>query len=108
MDRATAGPDDGGYDASDVRSSRCRRRRVCGSRGAFVEGDPPAEAPAAADVEHETADYGKVISSFSAGRFIPFSKFSSQILAHGRLYISGTLNGIVRPATTGVALPSIG
>ena len=56
----------------------------------------------------DAANQSNLKSSFSGGRCMPFSWYSSQSLAHGRSYMLGTLNGITLPATTGVARPSIG
>src|SRR5436309_11675575 len=47
-------------------------------------------------------------SSFCLGRSMSFSKYSSQIFAHGRSSISGTRYSMTCPGATGVAYPLIG
>ena len=52
--------------------------------------------------------YSKLKMSSSSGRCMPCSWYSSQMSAHGRPYMSGTLYSITPPGDTGVARPSRG
>src|SRR5690606_20072439 len=86
-----------------------RQRGCCETRehrygGEFIESH---RLPLHVDRLAETAQL-KPRSSSCVGRSMSCSKFSSQILAHGRSNMSGTLNGITWPGATCVAKPSIG
>ena len=89
---------------------------VAARRGAIVVPMENAEpAPGAGAGKGSTAQvlqsrrcHSKLKMSSPSGRSIPASWYSSQICAHGRPYMSGTLYSTTSPGDAGVARPSTG
>ena len=90
-------------DHAGRRGAARRDRRADGERGAGA-----AAAGAASAGEAASAPHSKLKMSSLSGRSIPASWCSSQICAHGRPYMSGTLYSTTSPGDAGVARPSIG